>query len=390
MLKAFVIGAVILSILQPAGAAPTQASDWGRLGPQLKLGPGTTPGIATDRFGSIHVVYMSKGGTWYRKGNARMRFGPPEQIPSPAGSGNYNSPCVVADTNGVPHLVFQKDGAGESTKAWYTNRIGGRWKTPIAAIDNGEERINYPRLTVHGCFAFVTGFGAPANQLKHEGTLVRISNLASGPKVDMTTTTLLWVPHPLFDRSGRLFVVGRNRAAGHYLFGYDLNLRPTGLTRKISEKTEGKTGEETGAAIDRNGVIHAAGIEGTTGADGKEPYHEQIWYNNTRRLDQGKGSILGYDGTQPWASIPVFPVLCADAQGRIYMAWRHFETGQGRITVLSGDSFAVPIAYAPAVTRYMRWNPQLAPAPKGGVYVAWDEGGTVCIRSIGVPASGKK
>ncbi len=357
----------------PAVEGPVHT--WNTLGNTIDVAAGTTPGIAVDSQGRLHLVYMSAGRIYYRLGDADGVFGAAEEIPLPGGaSGNYNSPHVVVDVNDTPHFVFEKDWASSSTRAWYTNRIGGTWRVPLVAINStGGGRANYPRLAVYGSTAIVgilTG-------IEVMGRIVKITNLDTTPTVARVVETPLWVPAPCIDAQGNLSVVGRNGPAGHYVQAYDMDLNTIGAGRLLSSGTPAKTGEPTGACVDHAGVIHAAGST----APGE---YDQIWYNSTARLDAGQSSLLGLDFDQ-WVGELFYPTLAADSSGAmIYMAYRDIDDGSGRATIIRDGTFGAPVTFAPSVTSYFRWNPQIAAAPGGGVYVAWDFGGRAFVRSIGL------
>ena len=49
-------------------------------GDVVQVANGTTPGIAVDSLGNVHVVYMSSGNIYYRTAGADLVFGGAEQI----------------------------------------------------------------------------------------------------------------------------------------------------------------------------------------------------------------------------------------------------------------------------------------------------------------------
>ncbi|MDO8683460.1 MAG: carbohydrate-binding protein, partial [Armatimonadota bacterium] len=367
-----------------------QPVNWNTLGAQQMLGDGATPGVAVDSQGNIHVVYMANGGIYYKQGNSSMVFGPAEQIPSPEGPGDYVCPSVKCDSANVPHVAFQRGWAGECHKNWYSNRIGGSWKTPVKVIDNDiqqlDGRANYPRLALYGSYAFVSTFGVPGEMLDGtEGTIVRVTNLSTTPVVDRTAYSRLWVPHVLVATDGRLFVAGRYGTAGVQYQQYDLNLNTVGGLSSLTAGIEHRPGEENGECIDLNNVIHTAG--GFNLDHGTGVWLGHIFYNSSARVAQGKEPIVGLESTISWDNIQVYPVTEVDRTGKVYISWRADPAGEGKITIVNGDQYQTPAVYAPAVTQYMRWNPQIAVAPISGIYAVWDYAGKIYIRSIGVGVS---
>jgi len=363
-----------------AGAGCPPPPGWSILGTQQTLGAGITPGVATDSQGNIHVVYMYNGAIYYKKADRRGVFGATEQIPVPEGAANYNSPHVVCDTNGDPHVVFERDWYPSRSKCWYSNRKGGSWKPPVLAF-NGLV-VMYSRLVLYGTNAFVA-----ASTVNPGGTLARFSNLSGTPQLDLTNGTYLLAPYPVIDNSGNLFVIGRNSAAGHYLQQYDLNLNAVGNGVKMSTGTPNKTGEPTAAVIDGAGLIHAIGNCGATGIDPESS--SDIWYNTSQDgSGPAQGSILGLSGAG-WMGQVVYPHCALDANGRIYLAYRNESTGEGKIAIVTNGQFADPVTFTEAITdpntsEQRRWNCQLAPASGGGVYATWDYNGISYMRPVGV------
>ena len=92
------------------------------------------------------------------------------------------------------------------------------------------------------------------------------------------------------------------------------------------------------------------------------------------------GPELGHDIRED-----AYPVLQQDAKGIIYLSYRHLETGEARIAVLDqhAEKFLPPVTIAANVEKRLRWNPHLAAAKSGGVYVVWDAGGQVYFRPVG-------
>lgn len=363
-----------LTLLFGSLVCPLLAAEWGALGEVKELGRGITPGVCVDASGLVHVVYMAGGDILYVRGDASGSFVSPERVPSPENGARYNSPHLVCDSNGTVHLVFTRDFAANGKKAWYTNRHGGKWKTPVVAIDHTgtERRVNYPRLAVNGTTVFVAAFAARGS------TLVKLCDVAAEPHVVAMAESPLWAAHP-FVGEGELLVVGRYEARGHQLERFSHALAPRGERLLLSRGTPTKTFEPTAAIIDKAGVIHVAGAT-------QSPV-QILWYTTSERAAAGKDVILGPElGTN--IREDSFPIVAVDARRRVYFSYRHHGTGEGRVTVLKPDSgnFAAPITFAPSITRRLRWNAPLAAAPGGGVYAVWDAEERIYFRAIGETA----
>jgi hypothetical protein len=362
-----------------AGSACPPQEPWGIPGTQQTLGAGITPGVATDSQGNIHVVYMNNGGIYHRRANVAGVFAAPELIPGPEGAANYNSPHVVCDTNGDPHVVFERDWYPSTSKCWYTNRKGGTWKPPTLAFHG--LLVLYCRLALYGANAFVT-----ASTAEPAGMMARFSNLSGTPHLDVTNSTYLFSPYPVIDSTGKLFVIGRNSASGHYLQQYDQNLNPVGSGIKMSTGTPNKTGEPTAAAIDAANLIHAIGNCGATGIDPESSSY--LWYNKSLGgAAPTQGSALGLIGPG-WMGHVEFPHCVIDKNGILYLVYRNEATGEGEVCIVTNSQFAEPVTFTSAITdpnttEQRRWNCQSAAAATGGVYVTWDYNGQCYIRSIG-------
>lgn len=357
-------------------AAAGNLTRWNALGEIEDLGAGITPGVAVSPDGTTHVIYMGDGKIFHRSREPRGRFGPPESVPLPTDVPSveaiFNSPHLVCDPTGALHLVFTAGFTGAARKAWYTNRQGGTWKTPVVAIDHTEtgRRTNYPRLATDGTTALVGAFAGGGS------TLTKLIDLATIPRVAAKTDTLLWVAHPLLDANGEVVVVGRRGAAGHHFERYSAELVAGGPHELLSRGTPAKTLEATATAIDRSGVIHAAGAAGSP--------HSVLWYTTSTRAGAGQDVILGPElGTE--IKEYTFPTMIRDARGQIYISYRRHPIGDGQLTVLDEQAgrFETPVTFAPAIHQRLRWNAPLAAAPGGGVYTVWESKGRVLFRAVG-------
>ncbi|MBM4028812.1 MAG: DUF1593 domain-containing protein, partial [Planctomycetes bacterium] len=369
-----------LATMGDSEAIPDGMNRGVELGPIRSLGPGITPGVATDSYGGVHIVYMNAGRILYVQADAAGTLRDPQEIPAPEGEAVYNSPHLVLDPEDVPHLVFERDFTSKSKKVWYTNRRQGAWKPPIEAIHAPEQRANYPRLAVTEDVALVGAF-SPGDGFS--GTLAKIVDLDTTPRVAAAATTALWVPTPFVVGDGWI-VLGRAGPAGHMLQKYGPDLKPAGNMQKISVGTPSKTGEPIAGLRDAKGVVHAAGITGQAVEDG---HRDWLWYNNSARMSAGQGAILG-PMFSAGVSEYVYPSMIQDSAGQLYLAYRDFDTGEGKLVTVSPQGFGSPISIAPSATRRLRWNPQIAPGPDGRIYAVWDDNDTIHFRAIRVGEKG--
>jgi hypothetical protein len=349
--------------------------DWHALGAPTRIGSGITPGIAVDARGKVHVVMMHDGAILHRQQPPGGEFGPPESVPVPEGAAIYNAPHLVCDDRGTVHLGFERDFTGSSRKAWYTNRHNGVWKPPLLAIERLEpdRRVNYPRLAFGNGVVWVSAFVGGGS------TAVKIVDPDSAPRVSGRIDTPLWVAH-VFPRGDEVILVGRAGAGGHKLERYSAALERMGEPQLLSRGTPTKTFEPTAAVMDAAGVIHVVGVTA-------QPV-QKLWYTNERRTAAGMDVILGPDVGEHVGE-NTYPVMLHDRRGRLYVSYRDHSTGEARLTVFDEPAgrFLPPMTFAPATTRRLRWNPHLAAAPAGGVFVVWEDNGEVFVRTAGVESS---
>jgi hypothetical protein len=345
------------------------------LGEIRQLGGGITPGIAADSEGNLHMIYMESGRILYLRRNSRGTLDGPEVVPSPDGGGPCNSPHVVADRHGVPHVVFQREFSSRSKTAWYSNRLNGYWKKPVAVLSVEQGRVNYPRLALTETAAFVGGFTAGHFS---NGMVAKVIYHHATPQVAKTIATELWVPTPLVTSDGRLLLFGRAGARGHALRPYDLDLVALGESILMSAGTRLKTGEPAAAVIDKMDVAHVAGVCGFIDELGAT--RDQLWYNNSARAEAGRGVILGirFSATvDEW----VYPSMALENADLLHLAYRDHDTGEGRLTTIAEESFKPPVTFAPAVAKRLRWSPQIA-AAQDGLHAVWECGGAVFLRNL--------
>jgi hypothetical protein len=373
-----VTGAAGDSGLKPGwsgGRAPGAAGATIAMGETIAVAAGITPGVATDAWGLIHLVYMRGAEIYYRQIDGSGKMGDIERVPAPPGNGELNSPHVVCDAAGNVHLVFTRDFTRYAQVGWYTNRRAGRWSVPVVALDETgtERRVNYPRLFVDGTTAYVGAFAIDGSRI------AKLADTLSKPRVVAKIESRLWLAHPIV-RGGEVLLIGRAAARGHMLDRYTRHLDPAGEPLLLSRGTPKKTGEPTAVYLDRRGVVHVAGVM----AGGPN----RLWYNSDARAASGADAVLGPEVGDDVREF-TFPVLQEDAQDTLYMSYRDHASGEGRIVTIDAATgrFTEPVRFAPAITRRLRWNAPLAAAEGGGVYATWESDGRVYLRAIGVPSA---
>jgi hypothetical protein len=129
----------LIFILAFAVLATAQLENFG---PETELGVGNEPHCALGPDGTLHIVYKY-GPIRYLTMDTTGTLSAPEMV-SLGMSGDNPWVCVTKDGN--VHVVFDT-----WSKAYYTNRIGGTWKTPVRLPQERDER-NY-MVQVSGGYA---------------------------------------------------------------------------------------------------------------------------------------------------------------------------------------------------------------------------------------------
>jgi hypothetical protein len=379
-------------------AAPVN-TEWNTLGPIMTVGAGQTPAVATDSLGNIHVVYATNNSVQYRKYNSAMTLMTAEQIA--ASSASY--PHIACDPNNVPHVVFTDPTSKYANICYYTNRSTGSWRSPLVAFHDPTTNLWYPRVSLWSGYAFVGFQYAPGGNLL--GEIVRLTNLTDNPTVDRSVTTGSR-SCSVVNGLGQVFAPGRYNGSGIFIQQYDSNLT---MVCNLQRLMNGYPGSPQTGWADRNNVVHF--VSWAIVESGSFPCNDRcgLTYNNTARRDPGTcgaywpsiNSGPGEDATRGPSGTDVSgfwnddvaPVIAVDALDRVYVAWRAWTgPGEGRITKVDnnawtqtctpstacpGSNVCTGTQFCPAITRRTWWNCEIAPASGGGVYVVWDNAGTV-------------
>jgi hypothetical protein len=108
-----------------------------RLGQEIKIGNGTSPDIAVDRQGNLHIVYdADSGGITYVK-YTTQGMGTPVQF------GGGSQPRVAIDNQDNPHIIYIADGDDVT----YTKMQNGSFISPVLVYDY-PDRTEKPRIAI--------------------------------------------------------------------------------------------------------------------------------------------------------------------------------------------------------------------------------------------------
>jgi hypothetical protein len=439
-----VAGGAVRSFNKPAGAddwviyiskggssptCPGQGST-SILGVQQILGSGINPCVATDSQGNIHVVYLANGAIQYSKYDAATVNAGNSDTPAPLVSETIATPngaywlSIQCDSGNVPHIAFS-EGVADITMpytnfTYYTNRIGGSWKTPLQVnhdtgkYNNDDIGTTYPSLSLWGNYAYV-GTWYTVNA----GKIVRLTNLSTTPAID--TSIRSGAGYVLtgersanaVNGAGHVFSVGRQNGSGGFVEEFDSSLNAVCSIQKAMYAYPGAP-HRAWAGSDNN--VHFISWESyrNTGGYPCNDLSEMCYTNTNRRSGcsfpteihglRGGPAGSGPDGSEVsgWWNDDVSPVVVVDRSNQVYVAWREWTpAGAGMITTVTdsgfvenctadascGGNICTGMQFTPSLPR-RRWrNCEMAPTSSGGVYVVWDNGVTAYLRPVGVTST---
>jgi hypothetical protein len=348
------------------------SADWNFVNSPRTIAQNSTfPAIAYNPVkGHLEIVAFSANRILHTTADNALTMSPPTEVAAaPALSpGEFNSPHLVVDGKGVCHLVFEHNWYSASKKCWYTNNATGSWRTPLLCMDaqsNPElvTRVNYPRIAVIGDTAYVVAFVLNADT----GLIVKITNITNDNIAVTQRVRVANNPDIVATGSQELFIAGRK----HY---QTLNTVPTQLTQGVHK---GSSHEMMGVGLGPDGVVHLIGMRGykTT----------TMYYTNTTRIAAAQNVIAGeiYIAADAGPELYVWPELRVDKKNRIFIAYRDWNDGKGKVRTMTNGAFSQPVVFADTLLYQMRYNLNAAVAPDEGVYLAWHDNRASYLTLVG-------
>lgn len=367
-----------------------------QFGTPISLGSGGMPGMAIDKLNRLHLVYTARDGLMYRLGDLSGSFGPAEVALSKV---PLWDPRVYIDENNNPHVIAA-DGHIGNTYVYYTNRIGGSWKSELVVFDvvrDDFDRATTPTLYVHndkvfaGCFTV----GASETEIPQWGALALIENVSATPTLGPVRKIYAWNPQ-VFVRDGKLWVGGRNKAQGSRNFTFQEHDMGT-LAEKgtIYRLSGGVHGEMARANIDGTGDIMAAGTINGAGVSNAG------WYNTLTRAQSGKSAIRYRTALVNPCGMGV-PIRDRKATDRVYVVYWSDSSGEHhepkscqsgvQLRFMRVENGAKASEFNPVTDRTFghgpayRLTPCAVPHPNGGVIVVFRE----CLGSMFMTTIGEQ
>lgn len=284
LIRVYLIGIVAFVLSATVHGGPDSFSE------AVRIGPGHAPDMAIDaQRGIVHLIYIEGDSVYYREGDVRGVFGQPERIvekdPSIAEFGRYWYPRIALDGNGAPHVVFTilKPDLFNGLHSYYSNRIGGEWKKPLAVFsvdEEGDKWVNFPHLVMEddGDTVYIA---CKNKKPPVYGEVARIENASRSPRIAATREVGFGgISMLLLD--GELYAFGGEHGLWH-LFKFDKrSMEPTGDVIDLEE--DAKT-EQIRAYQDATGDVHFVG------ATWRGPDESRGFYNSLSRVNEGKPLI---------------------------------------------------------------------------------------------------
>ncbi|MBN2495089.1 MAG: hypothetical protein JXR96_10895 [Deltaproteobacteria bacterium] len=366
-------------------------SPLGALGPAIELYAGRNPDIAADSNGDPHLVFDRRGvGVFYAKGS-----GTGGQFPATATRLGQHAraiePRIFIDGEDVAHVVWALSTGGGNVggyEGYYTNNAGGAWKAPllVAALgdgdtgDGGLTRVSCGRVVrLPGQDLAVTAWMGGGGAI----VLASVEGLATTPVVRKKVRTANNFPLGMVALSPSMIrTTFRHLPGAVEAIDYDLDLNSLARFDVIRGPFKGECAD---AFLDgTTGMVHYTGT-----AKGNSGTPSRVWYTNDERIAQNEpilGMVVAEEGGTPyfWADV------CVDARGHPYLTHSYIDTEpsctnrcEAYAAYVDGDAL-VSVRLAEGYEGY-RLGPYCAPTASGGIHVVYHLDGQIIYRTVGVP-----
>lgn len=354
----------------------------GQLGTPTTVAQGSKPALDVSALGEPHVVYegLDNGGIWYA-----ARFDGETQFSTPVMLSDFgHDPRVFVDEHGEVHVVWSRGSGAGATEGWYTNNVGGTWKSAVRVstiAQGGGDRVMLGRvLEVLSEETAIAVFSTGGQNI----VLAALGNLsASTPTVELRVTRSgFWVPDLISTADGTGFeTVAHTFKGGAKVTRFDLQL----VAHESVVVASGISNGECGSGFRTpDGVGH---YTGAPVGDSVEADPDFVWYTNDTRIANGEPAIVGAQVT-PGDGDNVWSEICVDSTGRPYLMHdSQLEAGLF-VSYLDGESLVLQLVdgdYDGVTKLTSRYGPMCGPTASVGVQVVYPVGNDILLRTVGAP-----
>jgi len=328
----------------------------------------------------------------------------PETVarPSTPGSMRAMNPFAVSDPGGRVYVSFYGQVEGVGTGLYFTRSLdgGATWlpdPVRIEAAQPRNRRMGFHRLEADGKGNLYLIWSIEYERQAQRWRTSEVRRRHSGDYgATWSETPLVWAPNRLVNyptartgTGGELQIVYTAGDAGESGLFFDRTVQggkswlpsPIRIDRRTPDPSAEQSAESRqllppawpAIAHDAGGRIYIAWEE-------SRGFNAGIYFN--RSLDQGATWLdhdLRLDRSTRRTSATRRPVISADEQGGIYVAWT--DSRQGRLDVYLNRSLDMGGGWLTQDARLNpgspdrggAWNPEIATDSKGRIYVLWKE-----------------
>jgi chitodextrinase len=360
--------AVTLVVLLFVSVATVQAA----FGPVTNLGTGREPHCALGPNGMLHVVYITDTVKY-----VKLDGGVPSAVETLPGSSSGRNPFICVGTDGSVHVVWDT-----WSTAYYTNKVGGSWKTPQALPKHMLERNYFAQVALASNGVAYTSHWSATKDVGGYNLFSRVTNTGSATptitQVYLETAhnrpPAILGPTPISSGDGNIHIFTGQIQTTHWIM--DSNGGVTG-GENISRTPVDKTGE----GLQGYFVGTDPGITASWWGGVNNNVTGQI-VNTLSRANSGKqGLIAGTDsGEFPYPRAAYDPVgnkvyvLFAKANKPALSSWVPQQDTVQQLGNVSESTLSTGTRGPGAGG--------IAPCQGGGVNIVYSTGGTLYHRTM--------
>ncbi len=339
-----------------------------------------SPDVAVDGDGHIHAVWIGndengseEGLVWYS-----VNSGSGWSTPFLVTDEYCQSPQIALDPDGHPHIVWGQSVAEYSYETWYSEFNGSIWSVPRSLSAYAYEYPD-PQIAVDGSGHVQVVWSGGTETYP---SIWYLENTGSGWPASPTEVStspcsgyLQWRPQLGLDPSGNPHVVweGRQSEYGNSEIFYNY-FNGTAWGTPISISNVSYSQYSPSIIMDGDGDVHVV----WSGMDSTDTEWE-TWYRSGHAATWGtvrqlsSNTETGDQGN---------PSIALDSSGNPYTVWegRVLPENNSDIWYSSNPSgtWTTPVAIS-SPSDSDQYDPSIAVAPGGSIYVVWEEAGDILL-----------
>jgi hypothetical protein len=366
------------SLCHEGQCCPTVCEDPACLGEMTLVAQGSKPALEVDSGKNPHVVYENAGIHHTFCPGAGQPFSSPEQL-----STFGNDARLFIDEDDNLHVVWSRGTGAGATEGWYTNNVGGTWKSPLLACNlaqGGGDRVMMGRvIKIPGQDVAIAVWSVGSSNI----VFVKIGSLSSTTPVVQQRAAVanIWVPDLILGADGSGFKTVARAPGGLTVKEFNLSFVQQSSYSAASGRTTGECGSGYRTP---DGVGHYTGAP--VGEDNTIEAPDHIWYNNDTRIGASQEAIVGAKVTEGDGHL-IWSEVCVDLTGRAYLI-HDSELALGLfVSYVEAEQLVTQTLdtdYDGVTALTDRYGPMCAPTSTTGVQVVYPVGTDIYHRTVGL------